>query len=117
MKAISLCFSLACLVMVGCVVEDDLDTVEQEAIITSPDEEQNVIGGGDCGLDPTEQERNCPDNGGSNGTTCGRIGQACPPPPHMPHDSVCSYEQGSSGCVCRCFVPGSPALTSEPDEE
>jgi hypothetical protein len=95
----------------GCVSGDAVDEVELEAIITSPPAE-NVGGGGECGLDPAEQERNCPDNGGPNGSTCGRIGQACPPPPHMPHDAVCSYEQGPNGCICRCFVPGTPALGS-----
>lgn len=113
-----ICIGLA-LSLLACVAESYEDAPDAglvtKGLATSPDE-ANVGGGGECGLDPVEQERNCP-GGGSGGGVCDRVGQACPPPPGRPHDAVCSYEQRpEGGCVCRCFVPGGPALSSDQAE-
>lgn len=108
---------ILCTSVVACVSDTEISD-ESADVVSGPDAGlANVGGGGECGLDPVEQERNCPGGGGSSGGTCDRIGQACPPPPGSPHDRVCSYEQGSNGCVCRCFVPGGPALTVEEDPQ
>ncbi len=116
-------FAASCTDMDMSVDEAELalpDAGPDKGIATSPSlaselpPVENIGGGGECDT-PDEAERPpCNGGGGSGSGTCSRVGQACPPPPHMPHDAVCSYEQRpEGGCVCRCFVPGGPALTGD----
>jgi hypothetical protein len=132
MKAISLWFSLTCLVMVGCIGDPAIDTDEAELAAPDAGEEGGIatspsaapptanIGGGDCL--PEEAERGtC--NGGGGGSdpgqctpgspgceTCSPGAPGCPGP--LPPGPGGAYPPGHP---CRLYPPGAcPADPPKP---
>jgi hypothetical protein len=105
MKAIFLCFSLLCLVLVGCIGDPTLDTDEAELAVPDAGEEGGIAtspsvgGGGNC--TPDEAERGmCGGGGGGGGgggepdaTFCQLYPTWCPPlppPGPLPPRTPCS---------------------------